>query len=82
MITAKELQQRRLACVGNMIKEIETLIIKADDQGVHSTGYSVLGKSRVVIDELMYRLKEAGYKVTRKTESGRLEYDQLVILWD
>lgn len=84
MITAKELQQRRLACVGDIITKIETEIIRADDQFKNQVDYSVLKLSNAVIDELIYRIRSAGYTVTRSNASGgnRLDaYDFLRIEW-
>jgi hypothetical protein len=84
MITAKELQQRRLACVGDIITKIEAEIIRADDQFRNTVDYTVLKLSPAVIDELIHRIRSAGYTVTRQSGSGRVrfdDYDFLRIEW-
>ena len=84
MITAKELQQRRLSCVDDIITKIETEIIKANDQFEYAVRYTVLKLGSAVIDELIHRIRSAGYTVTRHVGSGDYRtggYDYLEIEW-
>ncbi len=83
MITAKELQQRRLtACVDDITNKIEAKLIHAD-VNLNYVEYSVLKMSQTVINEVDFRLRNAGYTVTRSSGSSGIDdsYDFLRIEW-
>lgn len=82
IITAKELRERRMAKVDDILSEIETKILLADDADCRSVEYSVQGKSTDVLGELMHRLRTAGYRLTRNKRTGQPAVDTLIIQWD
>ncbi len=82
MITTKELRRRRLGGLDDILTKIETAIIRADDGFDDRVDYSVIDLSPAIIDELIHRLRIAGYSVSREAGSGvHSNYDILRIEW-
>lgn len=81
MITARELQHRRLVKLDEAISKIEKTIIRADDRGARSATVTV--DANWPVAEITAQLRSAGYNVTRTSGSDMREcYDYLTITWD
>lgn len=81
MITARELQRRRLAKLDEAISKIEKTIIRAEDSGMRRATATV--DANWPVAEITAQLRSAGYNVTRTSGSDMREcYDYLTITWD